>query len=283
MSADAIEAATREFELLVVPSSSLRAHDMEETGATVSGSAHDMASLLVLILNKFKMCGCVECERECAEQIVITAPTVGWETANFRAGSHAPGFLTGEEAPLERLDQVDSKAKVQVWSSCDFSSLSPHLWKGKSPAGCMKAAAAELWEHTPAAKKEAMTELWRHTPAWEHTPPAATEAAAADAAARLDEGRGGTRLVLPSDDPEEWARVREVLESHALWHASSGVELLAALDTVLTKFSATDAEPKVSTFFATVPGADQPRAVEPSRRASAHSMRGSPYIVNKIC
>ena len=62
----------------------------------------------------------------------------------------------------------------------------------------------------------------------------------------MEDGHVGNRLVLPSENPDEWARVRKVLQLP--------LESLSDLDTMLTKFSALNSEPQVSTFFATVPG-----------------------------
>ena len=53
-------------------------------------------------------------------------------------------------------------------------------------------------------------------------------------------------LALPSDDPEEWAFVRQVL--------SEPLGSLADLDRVLTQFSSKDREPRVCRFFAAVSG-----------------------------
>mmetsp|Transcript_63188 Transcript_63188/g.131419 ORF Transcript_63188/g.131419 Transcript_63188/m.131419 type:complete len:485 (-) Transcript_63188:76-1530(-) len=66
---------------------------------------------------------------------------------------------------------------------------------------------------------------------------------------RLEEAevlQKGARLVLPSDSPTEWAYVEEVLRGP--------MKKLADLDTMLTKISAIDPVPKVSTFFEMVPG-----------------------------
>lgn len=56
----------------------------------------------------------------------------------------------------------------------------------------------------------------------------------------------GTRLVLPSDSPEEWAFVTEVL--------GGPMDALVDLDTMLTKFSSLNRDPQVAKFFATTPG-----------------------------
>ena len=56
----------------------------------------------------------------------------------------------------------------------------------------------------------------------------------------------GSRLLLPSDDPEEWARVVEIL--------SAPVDCPADLDTIQTKFAALDREPRVGSFFGSIPG-----------------------------
>jgi hypothetical protein len=55
-------------------------------------------------------------------------------------------------------------------------------------------------------------------------------------------------LVLPSDNADEWAAIGEVL---------GGVETLADLDTVLTQFSAKDRDPKICTFFSTIPNSSE--------------------------
>ena len=57
----------------------------------------------------------------------------------------------------------------------------------------------------------------------------------------------GSRLLLPSDDAEEWARVVEVLSDQPL-------QRLADLDVIQTKFAAADGEPRVGSFFETIPG-----------------------------
>jgi len=54
------------------------------------------------------------------------------------------------------------------------------------------------------------------------------------------------RLALPSESAEQWAVVEQVLRQP--------LKSLTDLDTMLTKFSASDREPRVSTFFKTVPG-----------------------------
>jgi len=56
----------------------------------------------------------------------------------------------------------------------------------------------------------------------------------------------GSRLILPSDDPSEWAYVEEVLRAP--------INKLAELDVVLTKFAALDREPRTCSFFADIPG-----------------------------
>ena len=56
----------------------------------------------------------------------------------------------------------------------------------------------------------------------------------------------GTRLTLPSDDPDAWAHVEEVLRGP--------MDKLSDLDAMLTRFSALDREPRVCTFFAQIPG-----------------------------
>ena len=56
----------------------------------------------------------------------------------------------------------------------------------------------------------------------------------------------GTRLTLPSDDPDAWAHVEEVLRGP--------MDKLSDLDAMLTRFSALDGEPRVCTFFAQIPG-----------------------------
>ena len=61
------------------------------------------------------------------------------------------------------------------------------------------------------------------------------------------ETEAGTRLVLPSDIPEQWAHVCEVL-------GGAPLATLADLDTIITSFSAADTTPRVSTFFTTIPG-----------------------------
>jgi hypothetical protein len=53
-------------------------------------------------------------------------------------------------------------------------------------------------------------------------------------------------LVLPSDNAEEWAFVEEVI--------GEPIGSLADLDTVLTKFAASNRDPQVCKFFATYPG-----------------------------
>lgn len=68
-------------------------------------------------------------------------------------------------------------------------------------------------------------------------PPAGTEAEA------------GTRLWLPSESPEEWAYVEEVLRGP--------MERLVDLDAMLTKFSALGREPKQCTFFADIPTSEE--------------------------
>ena len=77
----------------------------------------------------------------------------------------------------------------------------------------------------------------------------------AAAPAEPEAPEAGTRLVLPSDSPEEWARVEHVLRGGAA-EPGAGPPLgqLSDLDRVLTQFSATMDEPKVCTFFSTVPG-----------------------------
>lgn len=52
-------------------------------------------------------------------------------------------------------------------------------------------------------------------------------------------------LVLPSEDPEQWAVVQQVL--------TQPMTCLADLDTILTQFSSADAQPRKCTFFRTVP------------------------------
>jgi len=59
----------------------------------------------------------------------------------------------------------------------------------------------------------------------------------------------GSRLYLPSDSPQTWAHVEEVL--------SRGVERLTDLDAMLTSFSALDREPRRCTFFADIPGSSE--------------------------
>lgn len=54
------------------------------------------------------------------------------------------------------------------------------------------------------------------------------------------------RLTLPSEDPEQWAFVEQVLRQP--------LTCLADLDTFLTKFGTLDNEPRVCTFFKTIPG-----------------------------
>lgn len=54
------------------------------------------------------------------------------------------------------------------------------------------------------------------------------------------------RLVLPCEDPEQWARAVEIL--------SVPIEQPADLDTIQTKFAAADSEPRIGSFFDTVPG-----------------------------
>jgi poly(ADP-ribose) glycohydrolase len=53
-------------------------------------------------------------------------------------------------------------------------------------------------------------------------------------------------LVLPSEVPEQWAVVEQVL--------GPGVHQLSDLDTILSKFASYDSNPRVCTFFATIPG-----------------------------
>jgi hypothetical protein len=59
-------------------------------------------------------------------------------------------------------------------------------------------------------------------------------------------GVAGSRLLLPSDDPEEWARVVEIL--------SVPVDCPTDLDAIQTKFAAFDREPRVGSFFGSIPG-----------------------------
>jgi len=61
-----------------------------------------------------------------------------------------------------------------------------------------------------------------------------------------DSCKKGARLVLPSESEHEWAYVKEVLDCP--------LNTVADLDSMLTKFSAMDEQPKVCTFFQTVPG-----------------------------
>ena len=63
--------------------------------------------------------------------------------------------------------------------------------------------------------------------------------------AEPEDSQRTTKMMLPCDDPEEWGFVEEVLGSR--------IESLADLDTVLTKFSALGPDPKVASFFSTVP------------------------------
>jgi len=56
-------------------------------------------------------------------------------------------------------------------------------------------------------------------------------------------------LVLPTSNPVEWAFVVEVL--------GQPIERLADLDTIITRFSALDRDPRVCTFFATIPGSEE--------------------------
>jgi len=59
----------------------------------------------------------------------------------------------------------------------------------------------------------------------------------------------GTRLVLPCENPDEWAFVEEVLRGP--------VTVLADLDTMLTRFATLDSEPRRCTFFAEVPTSEE--------------------------
>jgi hypothetical protein len=56
----------------------------------------------------------------------------------------------------------------------------------------------------------------------------------------------GSRLSLPSEDPEVWSHIVSVL--------SRGVERLTDLDAMMTEFAALDREPRRCTFFADIPG-----------------------------
>jgi hypothetical protein len=65
-------------------------------------------------------------------------------------------------------------------------------------------------------------------------------------ASMLPSDAAGARLLLPSDDPDQWARVVEIL--------SAPVDCPADLDAIQTKFAALDSEPRVGNFFGTIPG-----------------------------
>ena len=73
------------------------------------------------------------------------------------------------------------------------------------------------------------------------------EAAASPECEGVPPSEAGSRLLLPSDDAAEWARVAEVLSAQPL-------ERLADLDAIQTKFAAADSEPRAGDFFETIPG-----------------------------